>query len=100
MRGFWPTATDAGSAGELWRKRPHFPRSRHPLTQENIDPYCTLNSYDWQAFYELLIRVSAFIPCLLCGEVHLLRIHARLWRKVRSPEEGQNIEITIIAIIC
>jgi hypothetical protein len=73
---------------------------RHPLTQEDIDPYCTLDGYDWQAFCELLIRVSAFIPCLLCGEVHLLSIHARLWRTVRSPEEGQNIEIVIIAIIC
>jgi len=29
-----------------------------------------------------------------------MRIHVRLWRKVRSPEDGKNIEITIIAIIC
>jgi len=29
-----------------------------------------------------------------------LKIHAVLLRKVRSPESGENIEITIIAIIC
>jgi hypothetical protein len=29
-----------------------------------------------------------------------VRIHAHLWRKVRSPADGKNTEITIIAIIC
>jgi hypothetical protein len=42
----------------------------------------------------------AHIPCLLCGEKHALRVHALLWRKVRSPEESSNTDITIIAIIC
>jgi hypothetical protein len=32
--------------------------------------------------------------------VHGLRIHAVLWRKVRSPEEGENIDVTIISIVC
>ena len=42
----------------------------------------------------------ACIPCLLCGEKHALRVHALLWRKIRSPEESSNTDITIIAIIC
>jgi len=29
-----------------------------------------------------------------------LRIHAVLWRKVRSPESGENTDITIVSIIC
>jgi hypothetical protein len=32
--------------------------------------------------------------------VHALRVHAVLLRKVRSPEEGENVELTIIAIRC
>jgi hypothetical protein len=47
-----------------------------------------------------LVELAHYIPCPLCGEVHGLRIHAVLWRKVRSPEEGENIEVTIVSIIC
>jgi hypothetical protein len=32
--------------------------------------------------------------------VHALRIHALLWRNVRSPQEGEDLEITIVSIIC
>ena len=46
------------------------------------------------------MELARFVPCLLCGEVHELRIHAMLWRKVRSPEEGENTAIVIVAIIC
>jgi hypothetical protein len=48
----------------------------------------------------LLIELARFVPCPLCGEVHELRIHAMLWRKVRSPEQGENTAIVIVAIIC
>jgi hypothetical protein len=48
----------------------------------------------------LLIELARLVPCPLCGDVHGLRIHALLWRKVRSPEEGENVEITIISIVC
>jgi hypothetical protein len=48
----------------------------------------------------LLIELARFVPCPLCGEVHELRIHAVLWRKVRSPEEAENIDVTIISILC
>ena len=53
-----------------------------------------------QGFEALLIQIFTFAPCLLCGQVHAMKIHVRLWRKVRSPVDGKNIEITIIAIIC
>ena len=39
------------------------------------------------------------MPCPLCGEVHSLRIHALLGRKVRTEEE-RNTEILIVAIYC
>lgn len=48
----------------------------------------------------MLIELARFVPCLLCGEIHELRIHAMLWRKVRSPEQGENTAIVIVAIIC
>jgi hypothetical protein len=48
----------------------------------------------------LLLEQARYVPCPLCGEVHGLRIHAVLWRKVRSPEVGENIEVTVISIIC
>jgi hypothetical protein len=48
----------------------------------------------------LLIELARFVPCPLCGEVHELRIHAMLLRKVRTPEQGENVEITIISIVC
>jgi hypothetical protein len=71
-----------------------------PSPPEQIEQYCSLNRYDWQAFRLLLIELARFVPCPLCGEVHELRIHAVLWRKVRSPEEGENIDVTIISIVC
>ena len=39
-------------------------------------------------------------PCLLCGHVHSLRIHANLWRKIRNSEYEVNDEVQIISIIC
>ena len=73
---------------------------RHTLTPEQIEHYCSLNGYDWQAFRLLLIQLARYVPCPLCGETHELRIHMVLWRKVRSPEEGENRAIMIVAIIC
>lgn len=32
--------------------------------------------------------------------MHALRIHALLWRTVRSPEDSDNTEVTIVSIIC
>jgi len=48
----------------------------------------------------LLIELARYVACPLCGEVHGLRIHAVPWRNVRSPEVGENIEVTVISIIC
>ena len=48
----------------------------------------------------LLLKLARYVACPLCGEVHGLRIHAVLWRKVRSPEVGENIEVTVISILC
>ena len=72
----------------------------YPPTRKQIDSYCSLNTYKWQEFLKLLIAMFMCIPCLLCGEIHVLRVHALLWRKIRSPEEGSNTDIIIIAIIC
>jgi hypothetical protein len=47
-----------------------------------------------------LDELARHVPCPLCGEVHGLRIHAALCREVRSPEEGENTEVTIVSIIC
>ena len=44
--------------------------------------------------------MARFVPCPLCGRVHSLRVHAVLVRKVRSAEEAENVDITIISIIC
>ena len=51
-------------------------------------------------FVLLLIEMFLDVPCLLCGEIHKLHIHAKLARKVRSAETQLNITITIVAIIC
>lgn len=39
------------------------------------------------------------MPCLLCGEIHKLRVHAKIVRKIRTGEE-KNTEILIISIYC
>ena len=39
------------------------------------------------------------MPCLLCGEIHKLRVHAKLIRKIRT-EEDKNTDILIISIYC
>lgn len=72
----------------------------YPPTHKQISSYCSLSAYTWQEFLALLIEMFVYIPCLLCGEIHELRIHALLWRKIRSPEEVSNTDIIIIAIIC
>jgi len=82
------------------RARPPWCGQWRTLTVRTIELYCSLNAYDWQAFRLVLIEAAAYVPCLLCGELHGLRIHAVLLRKVRSPESGENTEITIISIIC
>lgn len=40
------------------------------------------------------------MPCPLCGEIHEVRIHAYLIRKVRNPDSWENEEIKIFAIFC
>jgi hypothetical protein len=65
-----------------------------------IDLYCTLGHYDFQAFRLLVLEAGGYVPCPLCGEIHGVRIHALLWRKVRSAETGENVEIRIVSIIC
>jgi hypothetical protein len=40
------------------------------------------------------------VCCPLCGQIHVLRIHAYLGRKVRSPTEAENVEIRVVSIIC
>ena len=82
------------------RGRPVFGGPIRPPTILTIEEYCSLNGYDWQAFIALVLRLFAFTPCLLCGQLHAVKIHAYLWRKVRSPAEGSNTEITIISIFC
>ena len=39
------------------------------------------------------------MPCLLCGEIHKLRVHATFVRKIRTEEE-KNTDIIIISIYC
>lgn len=39
------------------------------------------------------------MPCPLCGEIHRLRVHAILIRKIRTREE-ENTEIYIFSIYC
>ena len=39
------------------------------------------------------------MPCLLCGKIHRLRVHAKIIRKIRT-EEDKNTVILIISIYC
>lgn len=45
-------------------------------------------------------RFFTVAPCLLCGQVHEVRIRSTPARKVRCPETGLNTRITIIVIFC
>jgi len=40
------------------------------------------------------------VPCPLCGEIHVVRIHGYFIRKVRDAETKENVEIMIFAIFC
>jgi hypothetical protein len=82
------------------RGRPVFGGPVRPPTIKTIDQYCTLAKYDWQAYVELLRQIFTFTPCLLCGQLHALKIRSFLVRKVRSPEDGCNTLIIIILIFC
>lgn len=40
------------------------------------------------------------MPCLLCGRVHLLKVHSYPQRKVRLSETCTNVAIRIVVILC
>ncbi len=61
--------------------------------------YNTWKTYKWEAFLRVLINLAVFQHCLLCGEIHSLRVHAKLVRKIRTGEE-KNTVILIISIYC
>ena len=61
---------------------------------------CSAENYCCQAFEKLVISIFSRVPCPLCGEVHEVRIHAWLGRKIRKNDTWENEEITIVAIIC
>jgi hypothetical protein len=44
--------------------------------------------------------LSGIIRCVLCGQIHELKIHAYLRRKVRDSETGKNRTIIIMVIMC
>jgi hypothetical protein len=44
--------------------------------------------------------VFSRVPCPLCGEIHAVRIHAYLIRKLRNSETWKNEQITVLAIFC
>lgn len=44
--------------------------------------------------------MAGAVPCLLCGQVHELKIHSYPRRKVRVPETCANATIIIVVIVC
>ena len=61
---------------------------------------CSATNYDWQEFRLLVIAIFSLFPCPLCGEIHAVRIHAYLVRKIRNSETWKNEQITVLAIFC
>ena len=61
---------------------------------------CSAENYTLQDFKVFIIEIFSRIPCPLCGEVHGVRIHACLCRKIRKSDTWENEEITILAIFC
>lgn len=53
-----------------------------------------------QEFLLELVERYRHAPCILCGEVHPLRVHCYPERKVRCPNEGTNKTILIVSILC
>ena len=72
----------------------------HPPTQSQIDRHCTLSTYSWQEYLNLLKEWADTVPCLLCGQLHPPKVHSYVNRKVRLPETCSNDTILIIVIIC
>ena len=61
---------------------------------------CSPETYDWQEFRLLIIALFSYIPCPLCGEIHAVRIHDYLGRKIRRNDTWENEEIIIFSIFC
>jgi len=61
---------------------------------------CSAKYYDWQEFRLLVIAIFSRIPCPLCGDIHAVRIHAYLIRKIWKSEAQKDEQITIVAIVC
>jgi hypothetical protein len=68
-----------------------------PLIQTTT--HRSLDCFDFQAYLHGLSDRYRDCPCLLCGAVHAVRVHAYLGRLVRCSD-GENYEITIVSIIC
>lgn len=69
------------------------------LTKKHKLDYSAEN-YDWQEFRLLVIAIFSRIPCPLCGEIHAVRMHAYLVRKIRNNETWENEQITVLSIFC
>lgn len=72
----------------------------HPPTQTQIEHHCTLSTYSWQEHLNLLRAWADTVPCLLCGQLHPLKVHSYVDRNVRVPETCSNDTILIIVILC
>ena len=57
----------------------------------------TYKTADFQFF---LRHYSENIACVLCGQIHLIRFHGYVERKIRDSTTYANIEIKICVIIC
>lgn len=56
-------------------------------------------NYTVENFKKKLILFFQEVECFLCSEIHKVRFHATLLRKMRTSE-GKNIDILIISIYC
>ena len=76
---------------------PHQPKTRHPQRKRI---YYTADEYNFEVFLSLITNIFLEAPCILCGEVHPIHVHAKFTRLVRSNETEKNEPILIFSIIC
>ena len=71
-------------------------KTRQNILNNSIEFYL---KYELESHKSRLRAEAEYRPCRLCGEIHRLRIHAAVRRKIRADEE-ENTDILIISIYC
>ena len=59
-----------------------------------------IKQYSWEDFLFFILKIFDEIACILCGQIHKVKVHQYFLRLVRSEVTEGNLRIIIFSIFC